>query len=90
MSIEFQEDNFGNRNFGNGSLQAGKSGSQMVDFLIKNGIVKDAATANILLVLFALGTLALSIYFFVYGFSLPQGTPAPAPTQAPTTQQLES
>lgn len=90
MGIEFQEDNFGSRNFGNGSFQPDKTGSKMIDFLIKNGIVKDAASANVVLILVALCALGLSIYFFIYGFNFPQGTPTQAPSQVSPTQQLES
>lgn len=76
MSFEFEQENFNRNQFTNTSSS---SGSAMVDFLIKQGIVKDAATANAILVIGALLGIALSIYFFIFGFSLPQRTPAPVP-----------
>ncbi len=74
MGIEFQEERFSSNQFNQGGSSA--SGSKMVDFLIKQGIVKDPAAANVMLVVASLFFIALSIYFFVYGFSLPQSAPA--------------
>ena len=71
MSIEFQDENFTPRQFG-GLPADQKSGSAMVDFLINKGIVKDAASANMILIITSLIFIAMSVYFFVYGFSLPQ------------------
>jgi hypothetical protein len=63
MSIEFESENLGTQQFN----QVG-SGSAMVDFLIRNGIVKDPASANVILVVGALICIAISIYLFVFGF----------------------
>jgi hypothetical protein len=72
MGIEFQEENFAPQRFVPGGIPAqNKSGSKMVDFLIKQGIVKDASSANIVLIFAALLFLGLSIYFFIFGFNLP-------------------
>lgn len=86
MSFEFEtQENFGGNRFPNTS----SSGSKMVDFLIKKGFVKDAASANIILILCALIAVSASIYFFVFGFNLPQGS-APTPTQRiPAQGKLE-
>jgi hypothetical protein len=76
MSFEFEPQESFNRN--QFSSNTGSSGSVMVDFLIKQGIVKDAASANAVLTTFALLGIAASIYFFIFGFNLPQGdTPTP-------------
>lgn len=86
MSFEFEPQ----ENFNRSQLSStSSSGSAMVDFLIKQGIVKDAASANVILVVSTLLGIALSIYFFVFGFNLPQGS-TPAPTQRiPVQQELE-
>lgn len=78
MSIEFDGDNFGVRQGGiNTSSTNSSSGSAMVDLLIKNGIAKDESSANVILVVGALFLIALSIYFFIYGFNLPQKSTPP-------------
>jgi hypothetical protein len=86
MSFEFEQENFQGNQFTNTS----SSGSVMVDFLIKQGIVKDATSANIALGLVAFVGILLSIYFFIFGFNLPQPTPQQAPTPASLPgQELE-
>jgi hypothetical protein len=87
MGIEFQEENFNNQQFSQNIDQ--KSGSVMVDFLIRKGVVKDAATANIFLVVVALIFIVISIYLFVYGFELPGASSVP-PVQVDPVLQQES
>ena len=83
MSFEFeQQNNFNTKRPANTK----SSGSKMIDFLIKQGIVKDAASANIILILCAFVAVSASIYFFVFGFNLPQGS-TPLPTQKTPAQQ---
>ncbi len=88
MSIEFNEDNFGSRQIGQmpGINTGQKSGSFMVDFLIKHQIVQNAATANIILVVCALICIGLSIYFFIFGFSIPNFNNTP-PASAPILEE---
>jgi hypothetical protein len=84
MSFEFEpQENFNRSQLSNTS----SSGSAMVDFLIRQGLVKDAASANMILVIFAILGLALSAYFFVYGFNLPQGDVAPTSIQEPIVSE---
>ena len=92
MSIEFQDEKFSSNQF---NQVGSSSGSKMVDFLIKNGVVKDAASANIILIVGSLVFIAISIYIFVYGFNLPQSnTPAPSnralPSELDQDQPLEN
>lgn len=87
MSIEFQDSSLSSGQFNNFNQQS--SGSAMVDFLIRNGIVKDAATGNLVLVVGSLIFIAISIYFFIFGFSLPQSTPAPIVSPTPVSEELE-
>lgn len=86
MSFEFeQENNFRSNQF----VNANSSGSKMVNFLMKQGVVKDAESANIILILCALVAVSASIYFFIFGFNLPQGS-TPTPTQRiPAQGKLE-
>ena len=90
MSVDFQE-NFSSTQFNNGQFNPSSSGSAMVDFLIKQGIAKDAATANIILVVFSLLFIGVSIYLFIFGFSLPQSTPdlPPVPAEPLPEEALE-
>ena len=84
MSIEFESDNFGTRQGGvNNFSSPSSSGSAMVDFLIKNGIAKDASSGNTILTVGALFLIGLSIYFFIYGFSLPQKDTPPVEVPVP-------
>lgn len=84
MSIEFQDNSLSSGQFNNFSGNQGSSGSAMVDFLIKNGIVKDAAAGNLVLIAGSLIFIGISIYFFIFGFNLPQGS-QPAAVQSQTT-----
>lgn len=87
MSIEFQDSSLSSGQFNNFNQQS--SGSAMVDFLIKNGVVKDAAAGNLVLVVGSLIFIAISIYIFIFGFSLPKGNqPQPTVPQS-AAQELE-
>lgn len=85
MTIEFNENNFSANQFTNTS----SSGSAMVDFLIKKGIVKDSATGNNLLTVFALCGIGLSIYLFIFGFNVPQFNNAQSETPIVEVNQNE-
>ncbi len=81
MSIQFEEQNYQSSSFA--TQGTGQSKSELVNFFIKQGLVKDEAGANMILVVGSLMFIALSIYFFIFGFSLPSSNATPAPQAIP-------
>jgi hypothetical protein len=73
MSIEFDEYNYTQVS----DQSKAKTGSKMGDWLVRMGIAKNAFAANLILTIVAVLIFALSIYFFMYGFNLPQKTVTP-------------
>lgn len=69
MSIEFQEERFSSAYSGIPGQE--DAGSTLGNWLIRNGLAKDAASANIILIIVAIVIFAISIYFWIFGFSGP-------------------
>ena len=86
MGIQFEEEDSFTRNRFNTSNNH-QAGSKMADWLVKSNIVKDAATANIILTIVAIFAFLLSVYFFMYGFNLPQFN-TPESATSPLESQL--
>ncbi len=66
---------FGDSQFQSNQIYQAPDEKGMVGFLIRKGIAKDAKTANIILVIFALVCFAITFWTFPKS----DNTPAPAP-----------
>ena len=72
MNVQFDEDNFGRR--GNQPLVPQvdtQGGSAMAKWVVRSGLAKDTASADMVLTICAILIFGLSVYFFVFGFSKP-------------------
>lgn len=70
MSIEFQEDKF--EKYNRNTLPGAQvKSSKFAEWLIKKGIVKSMAAANMFLTVVALLIFGISIYIFIFGFNFP-------------------
>lgn len=88
MGIEFQEEKFSKYNR-SGLPNSQVKNSLFVRVLITNGIVKDVASANIFLTVMSLLIFALSIYVFIFGFSLPEKSRQnPVPPDLPSGLEI--
>ncbi len=67
MGIEFEEYDSGSNRYND----IPKTGSKMGDWLVKNGFATSPIGANMILIIMAVVVFGLSLYFFVFGFSLP-------------------
>lgn len=69
---------FGDSQFQSNQIYQAPDEKGMVGFLIRKGIAKDAKTANIILVVFAIACFAITFWTFPKN----DNTPAPAPVVA--------
>lgn len=74
MSVQFEEDNFTRNQYAGYAGAAGQpaaGGSKMANWLVKMGLATNAQAANTILLVIMVCIFGLSIYFFIFGFSLP-------------------